>query len=573
MGTISSNIVLKDKMSGTLNKLIKNTTQLYNILNGFDDTGLDEWLRQVKQASPAWDALQPKIKQVKTATDQATVATKEFRSQLQLSGKDSEKLLNISKKIARTAMTYAGAKTFMSSSDEIMGAKARMGLILKEGESVEAVMTDIYNAAQRSRSSYSEMAQGVAKLGILTGDTFSSTDEIIAFQEEMNKLYVVSGATAAEAANSMLQINQAMASNRLQGDELRSVLEGAPMLAQKIAEYMGVTTGEMRDLASQGKITSKVIKNALFGAADEINKRFEEMPLLFSQRWEQIKNTVKRSFSDAFVEASKMLGSDWFEQGLQSIANIAILAARAVTKLMQLISGVGKFLQEHTVLAKTLGETLIAMFIGLGAVISGTLLKNVVRGWSLLIAPIEAVIKYLGKLGVITKGFFTSPAGKMLVAGGKTLGRANIFVAIATTIPVLINLLQKLGLNLDNVFVKVKKFLGISSKIDKQKSMAWEETSNFDFSGTIQDYDDLLNMDVVANTETADNTSKLNDRLEHLISLAERDAINRFTTAEIKVNMTNNNNISNVNDVDGFIGNLRTVLEGELAVVANGTHI
>ena len=150
----------------------------------------------------------------------------------------------------------------------------------------------IYESAQRSRGSYQQTANLVAKLGTLAGDAFSSNQEIIAFAEQLNKQMALSGTTTQEAQAAMLQLTQGLASGTLRGEELNSVLEQTPMIAQSIAKYMDVNTGEMRELASEGAITADVVKNAMFAMADETNAKFEQMPMTWGQMWTSMQNTA-----------------------------------------------------------------------------------------------------------------------------------------------------------------------------------------------------------------------------------------------------------------------------------------
>ena len=169
---------------------------------------------------------------------------------------------------------------------------ARLDMMNDGLQTTAELQNMIYRSAQRARASYQDTAAFVAKLGTLAGDAFASNEELIAFAEQINKQITLSGASSTEAAGALLQLTQALSSGMLRGEELNSVLEQTPMIAQTIAEYMGVTVGEMRELASEGKITADVVKNAMFAAADDINEKFEQMPMTWSQVWTQFKNSV-----------------------------------------------------------------------------------------------------------------------------------------------------------------------------------------------------------------------------------------------------------------------------------------
>nr|DAO24611.1 MAG TPA: Tail tape measure [Caudoviricetes sp.] len=169
---------------------------------------------------------------------------------------------------------------------------ARLDMMNDGLQTTEELNRMIYESAQRSRGSYQQTANLVAKLGTLAGDAFSSNREIIAFAEQLNKQMALSGTTTQEAQAAMLQLTQGLASGTLRGEELNSVLEQTPMIAQSIAKYMGVNTGEMRELASEGAITAGVVKSAMFAMADEINAKFEQMPMTWGQVWTSMQNTA-----------------------------------------------------------------------------------------------------------------------------------------------------------------------------------------------------------------------------------------------------------------------------------------
>ena len=157
----------------------------------------------------------------------------------------------------------------------------------------------IFHAAQRSRGDYQDTADMAAKLGTLAPEAFGSTAEVVAFTEQINKQFALAGTSAQGAQAAMLQLTQAMASGVLRGEELNSVLEQAPTITQAIAKYMGVTIGELRELASEGQVTAHVVKAALFAAAEETNAAFEAVPLTFSQAWTMAGNAAVKSMEPA----------------------------------------------------------------------------------------------------------------------------------------------------------------------------------------------------------------------------------------------------------------------------------
>ena len=177
-------------------------------------------------------------------------------------------LVSTLRNLAGAFISIQGVKSLVSLSDEMASIRARLNMMNDGLQTTEELNQMIYESAQRSRGAYQETANFVAQLGNLAGSAFSSTSEIVAFAEQINKQITLSGASASAASAAILQLTQGLSSGALRGEELNSVLEQTPMIAQSIADYLGVSTGEMRELASEGALTASVVKNAIFAAAD-----------------------------------------------------------------------------------------------------------------------------------------------------------------------------------------------------------------------------------------------------------------------------------------------------------------
>lgn len=217
---------------------------------------------------------------------------------------------------------YVGLQTvqkLVETSDQMTQINARLQLMTGSAEAAANAQDKIYQAAQRSRGAYMDMADMVAQLGTLASDAFSSTDELIAFAEQLQKQMAISGASGQSAQAAMVQLTQALASGTLRGDELNSVLEQTPMIAKTIADYMGVTTGQMREMASEGAITADVVKNAMLSAAAETDTAYKQMPLTWSQVW--------------------TMGSNMALQAMQPVLDLISLAANNTERLIPIVTG------------------------------------------------------------------------------------------------------------------------------------------------------------------------------------------------------------------------------------------
>lgn len=218
----------------------------------------------------------------------------------------------------------------IKTTDQLTQLRARIDLINDGSQSTAEIMDKIAAAANRSRGSYLDMADSVAKLNLLAKDAFSSNDEAVYFVEQLNKQFKIAGAGVEETTSAMYQLTQAMASGKLQGDEFRSIMENAPMLAQSIAQEMGMSVGQLKEMSSQGLITADIIKNALFNSAEETNQKFAEIPLTFQDIGTQLQNDLITAFAPVMQEIGNMASSDLLQGALNELAfSFKIVAAAA----------------------------------------------------------------------------------------------------------------------------------------------------------------------------------------------------------------------------------------------------
>lgn len=251
-------------------------------------------------------------------------------------------VIAINQALQLTQSIARGVGSVLNYSDELTLTKARIDLINDGQRTTAELQEDIYRAAQRSRGSYQDMAKSVAKLGMLAGDAFKNNDEMVAFTELMNKSFTVSGASESEKSAAMYQLTQAMSSGMLQGDELRSIRENAPMFYQAIAEYTGKSTAELKEMGANGEITADIMKNALFSAGDDIEAKMEQMPKTFGNAMTSIQNSAAYYLQPVSDRISEMLNSDTFQnsvnvilQIIQGLANGAIWVFDAIGNAIQ----------------------------------------------------------------------------------------------------------------------------------------------------------------------------------------------------------------------------------------------
>lgn len=244
------------------------------------------------------------------------------------------------------------AVSAVQTTDQLTQIRARINLINDGSQSTAEIMDKIYSAANRSRGSYLDMADSVAKLNMLAKDAFSSNDEAIYFVEQLNKQFKISGASVEETTSAMYQLTQAMAAGKLQGDEFHSIMENAPMLAQSIASEMGLTVGQLKEMSSQGLITADIIKEALFNSAEETNAKFAEIPMTFQDIGTQVQNELIAAFQPAMEEISSMASSGVLNDALAGLsiafrlvgtaAQAAIITVRGAFSALSVVIGTAK---------------------------------------------------------------------------------------------------------------------------------------------------------------------------------------------------------------------------------------
>ena len=251
----------------------------------------------------------------------------------------------------------------IKTTDQLTQLRARIDLINDGSQSTAEIMDKIAAAANRSRGSYLDMADSVAKLNLLAKDAFSSNDEAVYFVEQLNKQFKIAGAGVEETTSAMYQLTQAMASGKLQGDEFRSIMENAPMLAQSIAQEMGLSVGQLKEMSSQGLITADIIKNALFNSAEETNQKFAEIPLTFQDIGTKLQNDLITAFAPVMQEIGNMASSDLLQGVLNELAFSFKVVAAAAQVSIATIRGAFSALSVVINTGKSIASSFAQLFI------------------------------------------------------------------------------------------------------------------------------------------------------------------------------------------------------------------
>ena len=261
-----------------------------------------------------------------------------FNNSINTANQSSNKLLSTVKNIVLALGGVTAIKSLVNLSDTVTNNKARLSLVVDDGGSVEELENKIFASADRARADYLNMTSSVSKLSLNAGSAFKSNDETIAFAELLNKQFAISGAQQQEISSATLQLTQALGSGVLRGEELNAVFEASPNIIQTIADYLEVDIGKIRNMASEGLITANVIKNAMFNSADQINERFNKMPMTWSQIWTKAKNYAVKALDPVLVKINELANNQQVQEMFNMFIDGASLAAQAILTLVEGIS-------------------------------------------------------------------------------------------------------------------------------------------------------------------------------------------------------------------------------------------
>ena len=655
MATIKTTLALYDGVTGPLKAMCQGVNSLINVMesakgsfsDAFDPTVLQQIREDLAEATVGFDQMEQNIRQ-------ADKAQSKFNNTIQEGSSAAGGMLSQIKKIAVAVGGLATVKKLVDLSDDLSSTKARLNLIVDDGGSVEALEKKIMASAQRSRASYLTTAKAISQMGLMAGDAFANNDELIAFTETLNKAFVNVGAGTQQIEAATLQLTQAMASGVLRGEELNSVFENAQPVIQAIADYLGEPIGKIRTLAAEGKITADIVKNSLLMAADDINAKFESMPMTWGQVFTKASNIALQ------VIQPLLNGINWLANNI-SIIGPAVLALAGAFAVFQIAAhwteiaaaataiyhGVVNFLSiGFGILTGNTAAASAAVFTFNSALLANPIVWVVMLIMILigaLYAAVAAVNKFKGTTisatGIIAGAFavlgaflintFIVPAQNRFATFANFIGNvfnnpiAAVEVAFYDMCLIVLGYISKLAHAIENVINKIPGvtvditsgldnfYAGIEKAQQKVKDESgWVEyvkkmdfidysdaaSAGYKFGEGIADKVsgffgggldsiDAFNMgnawdgiygntaDTAANTAaTAEALDVAEEDLAYLRDIAEREAINRFTTAEIKVEQHNENHISKDADLDGIMDAWANDFAEKLEVSEEGVH-
>ena len=270
-----------------------------------------------------------------------------FNQEISAGTQQANELTNTIKRAVAAYVSIQSVGKALNISDELVQTTSRLNMMNDGVQTTAELVNMVYAAAQDARGSFSQMADVVARFGNNAKDAFSSSEEVVAFADLIQKQMTIAGASTQEAANAELQLSQALGSGVLRGDELNSIFEQAPNLIQNIADYLDVPIGKIREMAADGELSADVVKAAIFSAADDINSKFNEMPMTWGQMWQSMQNTALIAFQPVLQRLNDLANSEAFQTFVQNAVEAMATLANIVLNIFELVGTVGGFIADN----------------------------------------------------------------------------------------------------------------------------------------------------------------------------------------------------------------------------------
>lgn len=336
MGTDQANAEL-EQLRGQLNNAIQAQNELNDAMQNMD----------VSAANTAYLQLSQTVGNTERYIRDNVDEQGRFNQEIASGTQQANELTNTIKRAVAAYVSIQSVGKALDISDELTQTTSRLDMMNDGVQTTAELVNMVYAAAQDARGSFSQMADVVARFGNNAKDAFSSSEEVVAFADLIQKQMTIAGASTQEAANAELQLSQALGSGVLRGDELNSIFEQAPNLIQNIADYLDVPIGKIREMAADGELSADVVKAAIFSAADDINSKFNEMPMTWGQIWQSMQNTTLIAFQPVLQRLNDLANSEAFQTFVQNAVEAMATLANIVLNIFELVGTVGGFIADN----------------------------------------------------------------------------------------------------------------------------------------------------------------------------------------------------------------------------------
>lgn len=364
LGTDTANAELEELRS-QLNQALQAQEALNQAVDNMD----------VSAANAAYNQLSSTVASTERYIRDNADAQGNLNQQIQTGVNTSNELVDTVKRLALAYLSMQSVQKVLDVSDELAMTTARLNTMNQAFNEINGTATEtdtivkqIYASAQNARGSFGDMAAVVAKFGNNARDAFASQDEVIAFANLIQKQMTIAGASTQEASNAMLQLSQALGSGVLRGDELNSIFEQAPNLIQSIADYLDVPIGKIREMAQDGQLTADTVKAAIFSSADDINAKFEAMPMTWGQVWTSFQNSALMAFQPVLDKVNELANNDQFQGFVENAIGLLAQLAVYVLDFFNTLAGIGAFISDNWSIIAPIVYGVIAALIAYAAI-------------------------------------------------------------------------------------------------------------------------------------------------------------------------------------------------------------
>ena len=401
MGTDTANAEL-EQLRGQLDQAVQEQQNLNRAVDNMD----------VQAANEAYLRLSQTIGNTERYIRDNVDEQGRFNREIEEGTNEANELMQTIKGAVAAYATIQTLSAALNLSDQLTSTTARLNLMNDGLQTTQDLQNMIYLSAERARGSYQATADAVSKLGLMAGDAFSSSEEIIAFMEQVNKQFTIAGTEAAGIDAAMLQLTQAMGSGVLRGEEYNSILEQAPNIIQAIADYMEVPKGQLKDMAAEGLITADIVKAAMFAAADDTNAKFEQMPKTFSQIWTSFQNTALMAFQPVLQRMNEIANSEAFQGFVNNAIEALSMVAGIALEIFDLLVGVAEIVGENW-------SWLSPIIYGVAGALA------VYYGWLLLTKGAEMAMAAVHGIVAVAKGIMAAATGTLTAATAAEIAAQN----------------------------------------------------------------------------------------------------------------------------------------------------
>ena len=526
MATIRTSIQITDGMSkafqsmnSAMNIVLSSFESLQSASsNAIDTASIQAARRELNQAELAFNEIEQEIRQ-------ADAAQEDFNQEITQGTNAADGLLGKLGGILAAYLSIQAAGDVLGISDALAQTSARLDLINDQRQTTIELERMIFDSAERARASYMDTANIVAKVGANAKDAFSSTAEMVAFAEQLNKKFKIAGATTEEMSSALLQLTQGLGSGVLRGEELNAVFESAPNIIQSIADYLDVPIGKIREMASDGMITADIVKNAMFSAAEETNAAFENLPILFTDIWTSFKNQALWAFQPVLQKLNEIANNEKFQSAISSIVDSLYVLSAVATWTISQIMAVGGFMYDHW---SILGPIILGVsgafltFVSYLTLVRTAIIAVAIAQWAwnaaMMANPIGLVIAgivlliglFYATVGAVNHFAGTSISATGIIAGVFSMLGAHIFNQVAFIYNLFSSLVEFIvNLFIGNFEYNVKRaFINVANVA---LDMAIAMTEGFDGAAT-----NLANMFVDGANTAINAINKVLDALDQI---------------------------------------------------------